>query len=417
MKFLEVITIWVCKLVFKFMRLRGSHGAALPGLIAEKLNPGLITKLTTLPEGIIVVSGTNGKTTTTHLLSETLTRMGKKVFTNHSGSNMTRGILASIVRFSDLKGNLDFDIAVLEIDEAYAAKLAPILKPRACILTNVLRDQLDRFGEIDHTAKLLKTLASEATGLVVYNATDKRLEDVPSVVRPKTKAVAYGFASGLENYFPDDDSLYSGAKKQIPRLAYSLESASNTECSIRSNQTTVTLDRSLLPGWHNVLNLTSVYALVSELYGAQDVSIFNRLAPPYGRGEIINVGGSELTLQLVKNPAGFRTAMAVLPDQPALVIINDLIADGRDVSWLWDVDVSSFKARPNVSTAGTRAYDMAVRLHYDDIECAEVSVNLEDALRRFIAANKSGVLFLTYTAMLSSRKILKKLQTKEAISV
>jgi len=413
MRYLDITTIWLCKLVFKFMRLRGSHGAALPGLIAEKLNPGLLAKLTTFPEGIIVISGTNGKTTTTHLLSETLTRMGKKVFTNHSGSNMTRGLLASIVRFSDFKGNLDFDIAVLEIDEAYAAKLAPILKPKACILTNVLRDQLDRFGEIDHTAKLLKTLASETTKLVVYNATDKRLEDIPTVVKGKTKAVAYGFASGLEDYFPDDDSLYSGSKKQIPRLSYTLESASDTQCRIKSKENMATLNRSLLPGWHNVLNLVSVYSLVSELYGAQDTGVFDRLTPPYGRGEIISVGGCELTLQLVKNPAGFRTAMTVLPEQPALVIINDLIADGRDVSWLWDVNVSSFKDRPNVSTAGTRAYDMAVRLHYDDINCSDINVDLEGALKRFVANHKSGVLFLTYTAMLGSRKILKNIQTKE----
>ncbi len=414
MRLLDIITIWICKLVFKFMRLRGSHGAALPGLIAEKMNPGLLTILTTLPEGIIVVSGTNGKTTTTHLLSQTLTRMGKKVFTNHSGSNMTRGLLASIVRFSDLKGNLDFDIAVLEIDEAYAAKLAPILKPRACILTNVLRDQLDRFGEIDHTAKLLKILASETTKLVVYNATDKRLGDVPSIVKGKTKAIAYGFASELQNYFPDDDSLYSSAKKHIPKLSYMLESASEAQCSIRFKEnTTVVLNRSLLPGWHNVLNLVSVYSLVSELYGVQDTEIFSRLTPPYGRGEIMRVGGSELTLQLVKNPAGFRTAMAVLPEQPALVIINDLIADGRDVSWLWDVDVSSFRDRPDVSASGTRAYDMAVRLQYDDIGCSDVDVDLEGALKRFIASHKSGVLFLTYTAMLGSRKILKNIQAKE----
>jgi len=391
------------------MRLRGSHGAALPGLIAEKLNPNLIKKLTLIPEGIIVVSGTNGKTTTTHLLAKTLERMGKKVFTNHSGSNMTRGLLASIVRFSNLKGELEYDVAILEIDEAYAAKLAPILKPRAAILTNVLRDQLDRFGEIDHTARLLHTLAEGCTELVVYNAADSRLNDIPDSVK-SAKAISYGFSNEIAEHFPDDDSLYSLASRELPgKYDYCLESSTTGECRITSNTGKVLIDSSRLPGWHNVLNLTSVYALVTEVYGKQGKQLFSNLKPPYGRGEIITIGDTELTLQLVKNPNGFRTAMGVEPGSPALVIINDHIADGRDVSWLWDVDVNSFSERQMVATSGTRAYDMAVRLKYSDVESVFVEPDIKLALERFISENKSGVIFLTYTAMLRSRKLLKQI--------
>jgi len=405
----DIFTIWVCKGIYKLMRIRGSHGAALPGLVAEKINPGLIKKLTKLPEGIIVVSGTNGKTTTTHLLAKSLQQMGKKVFTNHSGSNMTRGILASIVRFSDMRGALNYDIAVLEVDEAYAAKLAPLMKPRAAILTNVLRDQLDRFGEIDHTARLLSRLAECCSEIVVYSASDSRLRAIPDALK-SARAVSYGFNKQLVAHFPDDDSLYSTDKRDLPdKLDYALLSADESTCEIVSKSGTRKLDRSRLPGWHNVLNLTAVYALLSELYGPQEAQLFEGLRPPYGRGEIITIGDTQLTLQLVKNPSGFRTAMEVEPDSPALIIINDNIADGRDVSWLWDVDVDAFSGRKSVATSGSRAYDMAVRLHYSDIEPLFVETDIKLALERFISENKSGVVFLTYTAMLQSRKLIKSI--------
>lgn len=157
------------------------------------------------------------------------------------------------------------------------------------------------------------------------------------------------------------------------------------------------------------MNLTAVYALLSELYGPQEAQLFEGLRPPYGRGEIITIGDTQLTLQLVKNPSGFRTAMEVEPDSPALIIINDNIADGRDVSWLWDVDVDAFSGRKSVATSGSRAYDMAVRLHYSDIEPLFVETDIKLALERFISENKSGVVFLTYTAMLQSRKLIKSI--------
>jgi UDP-N-acetylmuramyl tripeptide synthase len=411
----DILTIWLCKTIYKVMRIRGSHGAALPGLVAEKINPGLINKLTKLPEGIIVVSGTNGKTTTTYLLAKALQQMGKKVFTNHSGSNMTRGLLASIVRFSSARGTLDYDIAVLEIDEAYAAKLAPLLKPRAAILTNVLRDQLDRFGEIDHTARLLFKFAESCREAVIYSASDSRLRSIPDA-KMSARAVSYGFDGELVSHFPDDDSLYSAQKRSLPdKLDYMLKSADETRCEIATISGPVRLDRARLPGWHNVLNLTAVYALISELYGPQDPQLFEGLRPPYGRGEVISIGDTQLTLQLVKNPSGFRTAMDVEPDSPALIVINDNIADGRDVSWLWDVDVDSIGLRKSVATSGSRAYDMAVRLHYSDIEPVFVEPNIRLALERFISENKSGVIFLTYTSMLQSRKIIKSI--KKGVSI
>lgn len=389
------------------MRRIGRHGAALPGLIAERLRPGLIRKLTHLPEGIIVVSGTNGKTTTTHLTTQVLRKTGKKVFTNHSGSNMTRGLLASIVRYASITGKLPYDVAVLEIDEAYASKLAPILKPKGVILTNVLRDQLDRFGEIDHTADLLFKLASESTGVVVYNSCDSRLSRIGSM-DISAKPIAYGYANDLYKHFPDDDAWYDSSTKQRDvKSDYTLVSSHEGVTGIKLvNGPKISVSTSRLPGWHNALNLVSVVALINELYGPQNESVYSDLTPPYGRGESIEVNGCKLLLQLVKNPAGFRTAMDVEPLLPALIIINDAIADSRDVSWLWDVDTSPLATRPSISCAGTRAYDMAVRLKYADIDVADTTTDIFNSVDKFISSNSSGVVFLTYTSMLKTRAYL-----------
>lgn len=403
---LDLLTLWLCKVIYFVLRRVGKHGAALPGLVAEKLRPSLLKKLHSLPDGVIVVSGTNGKTTTTHLTARVLRRAGKRVFTNHSGSNMTRGLLASIVRFSSISGKLPYDVAVLEVDEAYASKLVSSLKPRAAILTNVLRDQLDRFGEIDHTAELLFDLAKGTSEVIIYNACDTRLAKIPSL-KLSGRTVSFGFTAALSDHFPSDDEWYGSSKRAVPESAYTLSGlgevvhGAGKRLHVRTNR---------LPGWHNQLNLATVFALTSELFGITDPNLFTDLTPPYGRGEELTVRGCTVTLQLVKNPAGFRTAMDVKPEQPALIVINDAIADGRDVSWLWDVDVSQLKARKSIFCSGTRAYDMSVRLKYSDINVVNTNIEVFQCVDNFISLNSEGVVFLTYTAMLHVRSYLSKIQ-------
>src|SRR6478609_11301388 len=146
------------KLVRRVSRLRGG-GSALPGLVVERIDPGFMQRtLSTLPLGVAVVSGTNGKTTTTKMVVELLEGQKLKVFTNRTGSNLTRGVAAALLGEITSRGELNADIAVLELDEAHAVHFVKTIQPRYCLLLNVMRDQLDRFGEIDATAKLLKTV-------------------------------------------------------------------------------------------------------------------------------------------------------------------------------------------------------------------------------------------------------------------
>lgn len=402
---IDTVVIIFGKLIYKTLRLFGSHGAALPGLIVERLRPSLLHKLTTLPEGIIVVSGTNGKTTTTHLVSELLRRQNKVVFTNHSGSNMTRGLLSSIVRFATVSGKLSYDVAVLEIDEAYAAKLAPTLRPRAVVLTNVLRDQLDRFGEIDTTAKLLHTLAAKTTEVVCFNICDPRLENVARHLTKQVKAVSFGYTKQLSSQFPSDDSWYGIHSGTAPSATYMLD-ADNGSPAIIGPDKTIRPDTGSMTGWHNFLNLTAAVSVVDTMFAVEQSDVIG-LEPPYGRGEQVYYKDCLLTLQLVKNPAGFFAAMNVNQDDPALIVINDNIADSRDVSWLWDVDVNQLRHRPALYISGIRAYDMANRLQYADISTTSVDINLQSALERFIEGRPRGTVFLTYTAMLEVRKLVR----------
>jgi UDP-N-acetylmuramyl tripeptide synthase len=317
---------------------------------------------------------------------------------------MTRGLLASIIRFSSLGGKLPYDIAVLEIDEAYAAKLAPVLRPRACILTNVLRDQLDRFGEIDHTAELLKTLAAHTAELVAYNICDPRLRSFP--IRKTAKRVSYGYSDAVSQNFKNDDDWHADSHpKAQPLSDYTLMAFDSQKVEITCMGNKRLVNSQLLPGAHNALNLTAVVAFVSELYRGHPTNFAN-LRPPYGRGEVVVLGEKKFTLQLVKNPAGFGTAMTVGLDQPAMIVINDAIADSRDVSWLWDVDVSLLGKRPNIYVSGTRAYDMANRLKYAEITTTDIENDVEKSLKKFMRHNDNGVIFLTYTAMLRVRKLL-----------
>ena len=183
-------------------------GSALPGKVVEKIDPGFLTRtLGQLPLGVVLVSGTNGKTTTTRMVASMLSDLGLKVFTNPTGSNFVRGVVSALLTEVTLGGKLDADIAVLELDEAYAVHFVKQVKPRYALLLNVMRDQLDRFGEIDTTAKLLSHVAAATTGTVVLNREDPRIAALAAKAPAGTTVRYFGLADDLRRYFPSDDDM------------------------------------------------------------------------------------------------------------------------------------------------------------------------------------------------------------------
>ena len=453
-------------------RLRGSGGSAFPGLVMEKADPHFMARaLAPLPYGVVLVSGTNGKTTTTRMVVELLRGQGLKVFTNPTGSNFTRGVVAALLGAMPLNGRLDADVAVLELDEAHATHFVRTVKPRAALLLNVMRDQLDRFGEIDYTASLLHKVARATTGTVVLNADDPRLA-APSF-RADLRADVRGFAVSpqLRSVFLSDDELHDsldgctlGQPKKDTETTPTTETEPATEAPLDSVkepgqgepdatdspakpaekptqplEIVATLEEMVgrhavidlsgrrhevdfaIPGAHNILNATAAMGLVKELLGERTdeqalAASAAKVTAAFGRGELLSIDGQEVELGLVKNPAGFRmsllSAAAVRSQQPPLIMIaiNDQYADGRDMSWLWDVDFTPLKQAGVSIVTGVRATDMALRLSYDDVAVGKVEANLSQALAQLVKLSREQHrpirILSTYTAMLELRSLL-----------
>ena len=433
----QPLTIVLGKTVRYVARLRGG-GSALPGLFVEHVSPSFVPDtLKQLPRGIVVVSGTNGKTTTTKMVVALLESQGLKVFTNRTGSNFVRGIAAALLGEINLKGQLEADVAVLELDEAHAVKFVEVIKPRYSLILNVMRDQLDRFGEIDTTAKLLQKVAENTTEAVVLNREDSRVRAIQKHL-PKTTSVHYfGLSKKLLSYFPNDDQLHSEQTTKSHSSHPNLKPASTASTSPLSKMS-VSADVTLedfnqngkadflieghshkvplkLRGIYNIYNSAAALTLVKTILPDAPVQSLLRalssVTPAFGRGETLTVDGQPFELILVKNPAGFRLSLESFPPDSyaTMIAINDNYADGRDMSWLWDVDFTSLKEKA-VYTSGVRAYDMALRLQYDEVPIEHAETNLNHALADFIARHQQTPkrVYCTYTAMLALRKDLSK---------
>jgi UDP-N-acetylmuramyl tripeptide synthase len=413
------------KAVRHVSRLRGGSGSALPGLVIEKLDPEFAKRtLESLPHGVVIVTGTNGKTTTTKIVCSLLESAGLKVFTNKSGSNFTRGVIAALLADVNHNGILDADIAVVELDEAYAAQFVKTIRPRYSLLLNVMRDQLDRFGEIDHTARLLQVVAEATTDTVVMNNDDPLIRSIADVLPKSTHTAFYGISPALQDMFPSDQQLYGNkdqkVKKSVHTNSVTLEKVEKNNAWFKLDGSTAHKVALKLQGVYNMQNaagaLALVRAVVTETTPSALLKSLADVRPAFGRGEAIEVDGHPLEIVLVKNPAGFRLALQSYShtNVSTMIAINDNYADGRDMSWLWDVDFTSLKSVHAVS--GIRAYDMALRLQYDDIVIENVDTSLSSALTKFIdkgPANKR--IFCTYTAMMTMRKILAKRYNLEDI--
>ena len=443
-------------------RLRGggSGGTALPGLVVEKLDPGFLARtLGQLPMGVVVVSGTNGKTTTTKMVVQLLREQGLKVLTNRSGSNFVRGVLASLLTEVDAGGRLSHDVAVLELDEAHAVRFVRLIKPRHALLLNVMRDQLDRFGEIDYTASLLHKVALATTGSVVVNADDPRLGADAFTGDLTARVASFGAGPALRSLFLSDDDLRTGAASPqddadtassadsataeapanpttstsaTPTPRVSLQSLSGQDAVVRVDGADHDVAFTI-PGIHNQLNACAALAVALETLGdeADLAGLLTTLASvqaAFGRGEVLTLDGRDVQLSLVKNPAGFRMGLLTAAEavraggpESVMIAINDEYADGRDMSWLWDVEFAGLRTEGVAVVTGVRAWDMALRLRYDEVPIGTVEPDLTRAvalLRQAASTADDGAgrpmrIFTTYTAMLALRAHLAELTDVE----
>ena len=417
----QMISTIIGKSVKKVAKLRGG-GSALPGLVIEKIDPKFIQRtLADLPQGVVIISGTNGKTTTTKIVVELLESVGLKVFTNRTGSNFSRGVAAALLDEVNIRGKLDADIAVLELDEAWAVKFVQIVRPRFSLLLNVMRDQLDRFGEIDNTAALLQKIAEVTSDTVVLNRDDPRIFKISEHIQAKKSF--FGTTSELLQLMPTDDTLKYGTAVANQSVAADvlLKKINAQQATFQIDNKEIDVDLQLT-GVYNLLNAAAAVALARQIAGPEItdtiLSALENIKPAFGRGETIYLNGTPIELILVKNPSGFRLSLLSFAknNSTTMIAVNDNYADGRDVSWFWDVDFSLLKNVAMIS--GARAYDMALRLQYDDISIGKIDTNISKALEDFINTNpdEPKQIFCSYTAMTTIRRLLSEKTDVEEIS-
>ncbi|MDQ1691288.1 MAG: hypothetical protein QOD87_1396 [Pseudonocardiales bacterium] len=435
---MDLLAIWLGKLTLVALRILGRRGTALPGLVVEKVFPRFLArKLSALAQGVVVITGTNGKTTTTKMVSAILAQQ-YRVLTNDTGGNFVRGTITAVVQHSDWRGRTAADVAVFELDEAHAVRFCQVYQPERLLLLNVLRDQLDRFGEIDMTAQLLAKVAAKTTQHVVVNRDDPRLTALATDLSAQVDY--FGVAPHLREFFPTDEEMYGGTitLSELPAVAELLDLELGVATDLTMRIGAVTEDITLrAEGAHNAQNAAAAAALALT-FGLRPAVIADGLRnvePAFGRGQSFEIEGRRVVLQLVKNPAGFRQSLRTVDGlRPAatVIAINDDYADGRDMSWLWDVEFTSAlgstintpgsprlvnaPAPPAKAgwlvTSGTRAADMAVRLQYDEIAVGLVQPDLAVAVREatfHVKPSDTVVVFSTYTAMWELHRVLERI--------
>ncbi len=432
----------VGKAVLGLRRLTRGGGSALPGLVAERIDPKMVGRLVSqLPEGVIVVTGTNGKTTTTKMIVAILEAQGKSVLTNRSGSNLSRGVASALLERSKWRGRLEEDVAVIEVDEFSMPAVCEQLRPSTVVVLNLFRDQLDRYGELDTTASVIgRAIASlDGSATVSLNADDplvaslvryaERLEvrwfgvDVHDVTRLEHDAASdsdhcpqCGLALEYERVFFSHLGHYRCPDGHVERPDTDIElksfehegDGSRLLVDVDGTATTVHLP---LPGLYNAYNaLAALSAARSRgIPVSEAADALAHVTAPFGRVEDVDVIGRRLQLLLVKNPTGFnqiiQTFLAEANNTRLMLAINDGFADGRDLSWLWDVAIEDIAPGAFVLCTGTRAADMALRFKYAGVE-ADVVPDMADGIAELLRRTppgESAEVLANYTAMLEMR--------------
>ncbi len=421
-------------------------GTVLPGRVARWFAPDLLGRLARgLSQGVVVVTGTNGKTTTARLVAAALLDAGLTVVHNRAGANLPAGLLSALLLATD-GGRPRAEVGVFEVDEAAFPRVVGELRPRVVVLTNLYRDQLDRYAEVDRVARGWRQALQALGGgtVVCFNADDPQVADV---ARDFPQTVAFGIEDleagreGLEDaadvrhcyrcgvpyryrvVFISHAGHYAcpscGSARARPAVrAEAVDVAGTSGFVVELAWDGVRLGvRSALPGLYNVYNVLAAAAAAHAL-GLPPQALHRAVEaakPAFGRGERLRWRGVSLQILLVKNPAGFNEVLRALRAEPVRslwIAIHDQVADGRDVSWLWDVDFEVLReAEAHVTVTGLRAEDLAVRLKYAGWREDRITVqkSLLQALRQALAQTPpGGTLYClpTYTAMLELRALL-----------
>lgn len=447
MKIRTFLAVTACKLTRFMLRKLGKGGTALPGKVALTIYPHVLGDLAKNVTTIIV-AGTNGKTTTSRMIEKCLIDSGCKYFANKSGANMLSGITAEFAMNSTLGGKNKYDYALVECDEAAFKTVSKYVDAKCVVVTNVFRDQLDRYGEITNTVKLIaKGIKNSPNAVVCLNADDslsvsmkskiknkvvfygvegeiyknrvEEMSDAPYCIKCKTEYeydyITYGHLGGFRcpkcgYHRPDTDV-------SVKKVISSDADRSVIELSFGDKSYTTTIN---LPGGYNIYNATAT-AAAGRVLGFKEEVIVEALSSfecGFGRMEKFTVNDTDIRMILIKNPAGCNQVLNFMSNlsKPSLFIValTDKPADGTDVSWIWDVDFEKLNELSDMLTGvwvtGDRADDMAVRFKYAGIPVEKIKVIKDYSILIKEAVEQKDPVYImpTYTGMLDIREIFSK---------
>jgi len=376
-------------------------GSAVPGLVVDRLAPGYLERtLASFPDGLVVVSGSSGKSTTTKMLVAVLRAHGLEVFTNGSTANIRQGLISALVEASDLRGRVPGDVAVLEMDEGHGARIMQGLSARVVSLTNVMVDQIDRFFDSEMVASMLGRIAGRATEAVVLNADDGYLAALP---------IPAGVASRRFGVAPEVMAAAPrglGYARTVPeRLAQGegvrVEAVSARGAVLADGSARVEL-RLPASGTHYAVDAAGAYATAQAVLGDRfrpetAVEAFAALPPVFGRGERVRVRGQEVEFVLVQNPASLQLNVDGIEPGTEQILFA-IGSDVRDPSYLWPARLSGLRRVEIVS--GSKAEEAALMLAYDGVEIGRVEPELGRAIDEFLALPEpaSGVKTIVFSA-------------------
>lgn len=439
-----ILAVWVGKFTMGILKLAGSGGTSLPGRVVLKLCPDILGRLAGDMK-VICVTGTNGKTTTCHIIRDMLEANGSTVFCNDAGANLLGGVVSAFVSAASMRGRVDQDYALLECDEAALKSIVQDFGRGdvTAVVTNVFRDQLDRYGEVLTTVNKIRAGLEQLPNVkLVLNADCSLTTSLNDL--PHSAIYYYGINSPLYESASSDisDAVYCIHCKHKYRYHYHtfghLGGFYCEKCGYRRENPHVALTKVLewkeqssvvemevfgkaveaevmLPGGYNLYNALAAVTVASltGLPEEQMVSVLGRLTTHFGRMEQVEYQGHKLNLVLVKNPAGFNEVLQFLiqqkPTGNIVFGLNDNYADGRDISWIYDVEferlTEAAAGAQHFYFTGKRAYDMQLRLKYADFDTAKFSVekDYKTLINRLGQSGEDTFLVLSYTCMLEFR--------------